>query len=180
VESFGSRIRDELLAVEQFSCLTEAQVLVADWREDYNERRPHSALQMMAPAKFARAWRRATEEGRVIPLTDPGEALRSSAKACFSPPVSEKRAEPAPGADRDAPAAAPLAFTQTTPTSSHSRWTDERRPVNPAHLLGCGASSRAKKAEAAFRISLVPSSHCRSAHARGVEQGLMGRDHPDS
>jgi putative transposase len=83
VESFGSRIRDELLAVEQFSCLTEAQVLVADWREDYNERRPHSALQMMAPAKFARAWRRATEEGRVIPLTDPGEALRSSAKACF-------------------------------------------------------------------------------------------------
>jgi hypothetical protein len=27
-ESFGSRIRDELLAVEQFSCLTEAQVMV--------------------------------------------------------------------------------------------------------------------------------------------------------
>ena len=44
VESFGSRIRDELLAVEQFSCLAEAQVMVEDWREDYNERRPHSAL----------------------------------------------------------------------------------------------------------------------------------------
>src|SRR3989442_7401684 len=59
VESFGSRIRDELLAVEQFSCLGEAKVMVEDWREDYNERRPHSALQMMAPARLARAWRRA-------------------------------------------------------------------------------------------------------------------------
>jgi putative transposase len=57
VESFGSRIRDELLAVEIFSCLAEAQVMVEDWREDYNEHRPHSALGMQAPAKFARAWR---------------------------------------------------------------------------------------------------------------------------
>ena len=37
VESFGSRIRDELLAVELFSCLAEAQVLVEDWRQDYNQ-----------------------------------------------------------------------------------------------------------------------------------------------
>jgi putative transposase len=57
VESFGSRIRDELLAVELFSCLAEAQVLVEDWRHDYNEHRPHSALGMMAPAVFARGYR---------------------------------------------------------------------------------------------------------------------------
>jgi putative transposase len=57
VESFGSRIRDELLAVELFSCLAEAKVMVEDWREDYNEHRPHSALAMSAPARFARAWR---------------------------------------------------------------------------------------------------------------------------
>ena len=55
VESFGSRIRDELLTVEIFSCLAEAQVMVEDWREDYNERRPHSALDMTPPAGFARA-----------------------------------------------------------------------------------------------------------------------------
>ena len=71
VESFGSRIRDELLAVEQFSCLAEAKVMVSDWREDYNERRPHSSLQMMAPAKFARAWRKGAEEGKVITFTSP-------------------------------------------------------------------------------------------------------------
>jgi putative transposase len=55
IESFGSRIRDELLTVEIFSCLAEAQVMVEDWREDYNERRPHSALNMTPPAGFARA-----------------------------------------------------------------------------------------------------------------------------
>jgi putative transposase len=94
VESFGSRIRDELLAVEQFSCLTEAQVMVADWREDYNERRPHSALQMMTPARFARAWRQATIEGKVIPFTDPAKALRSPDSASFSPPTGEKQPQP--------------------------------------------------------------------------------------
>jgi putative transposase len=57
VESFGSRIRDELLAVELFSCLAEAKVMVEDWRRDYNEHRPHSALSMKPPATFAKAWR---------------------------------------------------------------------------------------------------------------------------
>jgi putative transposase len=33
VESFGGRVRDERLAVELlFSCLTQAQVLIEDWR----------------------------------------------------------------------------------------------------------------------------------------------------
>ena len=57
VESFGSRIRDELLAVELFSCLAEAKVMVEDWRADYNEHRPHSSLGMRSPARFAAAWR---------------------------------------------------------------------------------------------------------------------------
>ena len=57
VESFGSRIRDELLAVEIFSCLTEATVMVEDWRQDYNKHRPHSALDMQPPAHFAHTWR---------------------------------------------------------------------------------------------------------------------------
>ncbi len=59
VESFGSRIRDELLAVELFSCLAEARVLIEDWRQDYNRHRPHSALGMMTPAYFARGYREA-------------------------------------------------------------------------------------------------------------------------
>lgn len=57
VESFGGRVRDELLAVELFSCLTEAQVLIEDWRIDYNHHRPHSSLGMMTPAAFAASLR---------------------------------------------------------------------------------------------------------------------------
>ena len=57
VESFGSRIRDELLAVELFSCLAEAQVVIEDWRRDYNQNRPHSALAMMTPTAFGLGYR---------------------------------------------------------------------------------------------------------------------------
>jgi len=58
VESFNSRLRDELLNVEVFTCLDEARVLAADWREDYNANHPHSALGMMSPARFAASWQR--------------------------------------------------------------------------------------------------------------------------
>ena len=53
----GSRMRDELLAINTFDSLLEAQVLVADWRKEYNTYRPHSALGMQTPAEFARKWR---------------------------------------------------------------------------------------------------------------------------
>ena len=49
-------MRDELLDVEEFWCLAEARVVIGDWREDYNWRRPHSALGMKAPATFAADW----------------------------------------------------------------------------------------------------------------------------
>ena len=40
VANFGSRIPDELLAVELFSCLADARVIVDDWRHHDNEHRP--------------------------------------------------------------------------------------------------------------------------------------------
>ncbi len=68
VESFGSRVRDELLSGELFATLAEAQVLVEDWRADYNENRPHSALGMMAPARFAASWRRSDQQIKRLSL----------------------------------------------------------------------------------------------------------------
>ena len=53
VESFGSRLRDELLAVEQVDTLLQAQVLIEDWRIEYNTRRPHSSLGWLTPAAYA-------------------------------------------------------------------------------------------------------------------------------
>ena len=56
VESFNGRLRDEFLAVEQFDSLLEAQVLIEDWRIEYNTKRPHSSLGWLAPATYAERW----------------------------------------------------------------------------------------------------------------------------
>ncbi len=55
-ESFNARVRDELLNIEEFSCLAEAQVLTKDWRIAYNREHLHSALGYRSPAAFAAAW----------------------------------------------------------------------------------------------------------------------------
>jgi putative transposase len=56
VESFNGRLRDEFLNSCQFSSVFEAQVLLEDWRMEYNYERPHSALGMLSPIEFAKAW----------------------------------------------------------------------------------------------------------------------------
>ena len=56
IESFNSRFRDELLNLWQFDSLLEAQVLIEDWRIDYNTDRPHSALNNLTPAQFHQEW----------------------------------------------------------------------------------------------------------------------------
>jgi putative transposase len=53
-ESFNSRLRDELLNGELFYSLKEAEVLLEQWRQAYNEERPHSSLGYVAPGVFAR------------------------------------------------------------------------------------------------------------------------------
>lgn len=58
VESFGSRVRDEVLAVEQFDSLLEARVVTEDWRIEYNTIRPHSSLGWRPPTLYAAACRR--------------------------------------------------------------------------------------------------------------------------
>lgn len=73
VESFNARLRDELLDLEEFSTLAEAQVLAADYRDDYNRNHPHSALGMMSPSRFAASWRRIGEaNGSVNPELSEG------------------------------------------------------------------------------------------------------------
>jgi putative transposase len=56
VESFNGRSRDELLNVEEFGSLKEAQLLVEDWRIEYNTYRPHSSLGGLTPVEFKRRW----------------------------------------------------------------------------------------------------------------------------
>ncbi len=53
-ESFHGRVRDECLNEHWFLGLADARRLVAAWRRDYNQERPHSALGYQTPAAFAR------------------------------------------------------------------------------------------------------------------------------
>jgi len=53
VESFHGRFRDECLNREQLWTLTEARVVVGDFRYKYNQVRPHSRLGYESPAVFA-------------------------------------------------------------------------------------------------------------------------------
>ena len=50
VESFGSRVRDEVLSVEAFDSVARG---ITDWRIIYNHRRPHSSLGWRPPAAYA-------------------------------------------------------------------------------------------------------------------------------
>ena len=54
IESFNGKLGDELLNREIFTTLTEAKVLIADWRKEYNQVRPHSAKGYKPPALEAR------------------------------------------------------------------------------------------------------------------------------
>jgi putative transposase len=46
-------VRNELVDVEESSCLAEARIVMSDWRADYNQRPPHSSLGIRAAAVFA-------------------------------------------------------------------------------------------------------------------------------
>ena len=50
VESFNSRLRDELLDGEIFYSLQEAKVVIESWRRHYNSIRPHASLGYRPPA----------------------------------------------------------------------------------------------------------------------------------
>ena len=53
IESFNGKLRDELLDREIFTTLEEAKALIEQWRRNYNQVRPHSALGYQPPAPEA-------------------------------------------------------------------------------------------------------------------------------
>lgn len=53
VESFHDKFRRECLAREMFYTLSEARVVIGDWRRKFNLVRPHRSLKMKTPAEYA-------------------------------------------------------------------------------------------------------------------------------
>jgi len=80
-ETFNSRMGDELMKREEFTSLTEAQVLGKRYRREYNEDRPHSALGYKTPKEFA-------AESKDWESRDLGLQLRSNGFAPTAPIVS--------------------------------------------------------------------------------------------
>ena len=70
IESFNGRFRDECLNEHWFSDIVHARKIINDWRQDYNECRPHSALNYQTPSEFAARWRNGKCEGKQTDLTN--------------------------------------------------------------------------------------------------------------
>ena len=49
-ESFNGKLRDELLNGEIFYSLKEAKIVIEQWRQHFNQKRPHSSLGYRPPA----------------------------------------------------------------------------------------------------------------------------------
>ncbi|HDL8283159.1 TPA: IS3-like element ISYen3 family transposase, partial [Yersinia enterocolitica] len=69
IESFNGRFRDECLNEHWFSDVSHARKTISEWRQDYNECRPHSALNYQTPSEFAAAWRKGNSESEGSDIT---------------------------------------------------------------------------------------------------------------
>ena len=80
IESSNGRLRDELLNEMLFTSVAQARDLLDEWRSDYNNIRPHSALGNLTPTEYA---------DRGAPQPQRGGALRytnGSAPRPVAPP----------------------------------------------------------------------------------------------
>jgi transposase InsO family protein len=66
VERFNGTMRDQLLNGEEFHSVTEARVVIGEWVELYNTIRPHRALKMRTPERFAAEWTAANPNARTL------------------------------------------------------------------------------------------------------------------
>ena len=78
IESFNGRFRDECLNVNVFFSITDATHKLAHWQSDYNNNRPHSALDGHTPNEFLRRFEAAFAQALSFDLDDEDPAARGS------------------------------------------------------------------------------------------------------
>jgi putative transposase len=66
IESFNGKFRDECLNDHYFRNLEHARAVIAAWRRDYNEARPHSGIGRIPPAEFAARFRSGSTNPREL------------------------------------------------------------------------------------------------------------------
>ena len=57
IESFNGKLRDECLDMEIFDSIEQAGIVLENWRQEYNNFRPHSACGGLSPSHYGRQWR---------------------------------------------------------------------------------------------------------------------------
>ena len=55
IESLNGRLRDECLNINWFLNVKHARDIIEDWRNDYNNNRPHSSLGGQTPMEFVQS-----------------------------------------------------------------------------------------------------------------------------
>ena len=58
IESFNARLGQELLNASWFLSLADAKARMEEWRKEYNEERPHTALKNLTPKEYLEQARR--------------------------------------------------------------------------------------------------------------------------
>jgi putative transposase len=87
MESFNGKFRDECLNENWFVDLADARQKIEEWRCDYNQERPHSALGYLTPAEFAHRSAASSGCARTAP---PFEAAPSGGEGVVSGVVLER------------------------------------------------------------------------------------------
>lgn len=100
-ERFNGTLRDECLNMESFHGRDHARALIKLYRREYNERRPHSALDYLTPSEFATKWER--ERGQEEEKKDGFAGGGGAGLTLCAPPAQPEEDGPA-SANEDRPA----------------------------------------------------------------------------
>ena len=71
IESWNSRLRYEILNGHLLEPLLEAQVLLEDWRHEYNHDRLRRSLCYLTPVEFKELWMKQCEERLSLEVAHP-------------------------------------------------------------------------------------------------------------
>jgi len=91
IESFNGRLRDECMNGEIFFNLQDAREKLERWRNDYNDQRPHSALDDRTPSEFAEVARERPFTLPIVNKADP-QPCQGSADAGPKTPALDRAA----------------------------------------------------------------------------------------
>jgi len=90
VESFHGKFRDECLNISWFRNLFDARRRIGEWRNEYNESRPHSSLGYYTPSQFAALANSASAAGNTLLMR--GQEPQTPAP-CPAPPSPLSKAD---------------------------------------------------------------------------------------